>query len=120
MVVRCPVGVSVSSIVIEVRVCGSNSVGIVKAVLWRVQCNMVRSRSNGEDIMVVQCPVRRLGIVRHDRSCMSEQWATIHRILPYQYSTPLYISSYAIWNSNVDDSSIYLTLFPIITPATSL
>jgi hypothetical protein len=40
---------------------------------------MVRSRSNGEDIMVVRCPVRCLGIVRRDRSCMLEQWATIHR-----------------------------------------
>jgi hypothetical protein len=29
--------------------------------------------------MVVQCPVRRLGIVRRDRSCMLEQWVTIHR-----------------------------------------
>jgi hypothetical protein len=27
--------------------------------------------------MVVRCPVRRLGIVRRDRSCMLEQWATI-------------------------------------------
>jgi hypothetical protein len=33
MVVRCPLGVSVSGIVIEVRVCSSVSVGIVKAVL---------------------------------------------------------------------------------------
>jgi hypothetical protein len=40
---------------------------------------MARSRSNGEDIMVVWCPVRHLGIVRCDRSCMLEQWATIHR-----------------------------------------
>jgi hypothetical protein len=80
MVVRCPVGVSVSGIVIEVRVCGSDSVGIVKAVLWRFQCNRARSRSNGEGIMVVRCPVRRLGIVRRDRSCMLEQWATIQRI----------------------------------------
>jgi hypothetical protein len=79
MVVRCPVGVSVSSIVIEVRVCGSDSVGIDKAVLWRFLCNRARSRSNGEDIMVVRCPVRRLGIVRRDRSCMLEQWATIQR-----------------------------------------
>jgi hypothetical protein len=79
MVVRCPVGVSVSGIVIEVHVCSSNSVGIVKAVLWRVQCNRARSRSNGEDIMVVRCPVRHLGIVHRDRSCMLEQWATIHR-----------------------------------------
>jgi hypothetical protein len=79
MVVRCPVGVSVSGIVIEVRVCGSDSVGIIKAVLWRVQCNRARNRSNGEDIMVVRCPVRRLGIVRRDRSCMLEQWATIQR-----------------------------------------
>jgi hypothetical protein len=77
MVVRCPVGVSVSGIVIEARVCSSDSVGIVKAVLWQVQCNMARSRSNGEDIMVVRCPVRRLGIVHRDRSCMLEQWATI-------------------------------------------
>jgi len=30
--------------------------------------------------MVVRCPVRRLGIVRRDRSCMLEQWATIHRL----------------------------------------
>jgi hypothetical protein len=81
MVVRCPVGVSVSGIVIEVRVCGSDSVHIVKAVLWRVQCNMSRSRSNGEDIMVVQCPVKRLGIVRRDRSCMLSQWATIHHYI---------------------------------------
>jgi hypothetical protein len=65
MVVQCPVGVSASSIVIEARVCGGNSVGIVKAVLWRVQCNISKSRSNGEDIMVVWCPVRCLGIVRH-------------------------------------------------------
>jgi hypothetical protein len=79
MVERCPVRVSVSGIVIEVRVCGSDSVGIVKVVLWRVQCNRARSRSNGEDIMVVWCPVRRLGIVRRDRSCMSEQWATIQQ-----------------------------------------
>jgi hypothetical protein len=57
MVVRCPLGVSVSGIVIEARVCGSDSVSIGRAVLWRVQCNMSRSRSNGEDIMVVQCPV---------------------------------------------------------------
>jgi hypothetical protein len=78
MVVQCPVGVSVSGIVIEVCVCGSDSIGIVKAVLWRVQCNMARSRSNDEDIMVVRCPVRRLGIVCRDRSCMLEQWATIH------------------------------------------
>jgi hypothetical protein len=70
MVVWCPVGVSASSIVIEARVCGSDSVGIVKAVLWQVQCNMARSRSNGEDIMVVRCPVRHLGIVHRDRSCM--------------------------------------------------
>jgi hypothetical protein len=62
-----------------VHVCGSDSLGIVKAVLWRVQCNRVRSRSIGEDIMVVQCPVRRLSIVRRDRSCMLEQWATIQR-----------------------------------------
>jgi hypothetical protein len=78
-VVWCPVGVSVSGIVIEARVCGSDSVGIVKAVLWQVQCNLARRRSNGEDIMVVRCPVRRLSIVRRDRSCMLEQWATIHR-----------------------------------------
>jgi hypothetical protein len=81
MVVRCPVGVLVSCIVIEVRVCGSDSVGIVKAVLWRFQCNRARSRSKGEDIMVVQCPVKRLGIVRRDRSCLLEQWATIQHIL---------------------------------------
>jgi len=31
--------------------------------------------------MVLRCPVRRLGIVRRDRSCMLEQWATIHRVL---------------------------------------
>jgi hypothetical protein len=78
-VARCPVGVSASGIVIEARVCGSDSVGIVKAVLWQVQGNMARSRSNGEDIMVVRCPVRCLGIVRRDRSCMLEQWATIQR-----------------------------------------
>jgi hypothetical protein len=78
MVVRCPVGLSVSGIVIEVRVCGSDSVGIVKAVLWWFQCNRARSRSKGEDIMVVQCPVKHLGIVRCDRSCLLEQWATIH------------------------------------------
>jgi hypothetical protein len=41
---------------------------------------MLRSRSNGKDIMVVPCPVRRLGIVCHDRSCMSEQWATIQQL----------------------------------------
>jgi hypothetical protein len=80
MVVQCPVGVSASGIVIEVRVCSSDSVGIGKAVLWQVQCNMARSMSTGEDIMVVRCPVRRLGIVRRDRSCMLEQWATIHRV----------------------------------------
>jgi hypothetical protein len=79
MVERCPVGVLASGIVIEAHVCGGDSVGIGKAVLWRVQCNMARSRSNGEDIMVVRHPVRRLGIVRHNRSCMSEQWATIQR-----------------------------------------
>jgi hypothetical protein len=79
MVVRCPVGISSSGIVIEALVCGSDSVGIVKTVLWQVQCNMARSRSNGEDIMVVRRPVRCLGIVRRDRSCMLEQWATIHR-----------------------------------------
>jgi hypothetical protein len=77
--VRCPVGVSVSGIVIEVLVYGSDSVGIDKAVLWRVQCNWARNRSSGEDIMVVRCPVRCLGIVRHDRSCLLEPWATIHR-----------------------------------------
>jgi hypothetical protein len=60
MVVQCPVGLSVSGIVIEGRVCGSDSVGIVKAVLWRVQCNRAMNRSNGEDIMAVRCPVRRL------------------------------------------------------------
>jgi len=80
MVVQCPVGVLVSGIMIEVRVCGSDSVSIIKAVLWGVQCNMARSRSNGEDIMVVRCPVRHLGVVHHDRSCMLEQWATIQRI----------------------------------------
>jgi len=79
MVVRCPVGVSASGIVIEARVCGGDSVGIVKAVLWQVQCDMARSRSHGEDIMVVRCPVRRLGIVRCDRSCLLEPWATIQR-----------------------------------------
>jgi hypothetical protein len=89
MVVQCPVGVSVSGIVIEVRVCGSDSVGIVEAVLWRFQCNRVRSRSNGEDIMVVWCPVRRLSIVRRDRSCMLEQWATIHRINQAAHSSSL-------------------------------
>jgi tetratricopeptide (TPR) repeat protein len=31
--------------------------------------------------MVVWCPVRRLGIVRRDTSCMSEQWATIQQRL---------------------------------------
>jgi hypothetical protein len=77
--VRCPVGVSASGIVIEARVCGDDSVGIIKAVLWRVPCNMSKSRSNGKDIMVVWCPVRRLGIVRRDRSCMLEPWATIQR-----------------------------------------
>jgi hypothetical protein len=80
--VRCPVGVSVSCIAIEVRVCSSDSVGIVKAVLWRFQCNRARSRSKGEDIMVVRCPVKRLGIVRRDRSCLLEQWATIQRYAP--------------------------------------
>jgi hypothetical protein len=79
MVVRCPVGISASGIVIEARVCGNDSVGIGKVMLWRVQCNMSRSRSNGEDIMIVRCPVRCLSIVRCDRSCMLEQWATIHR-----------------------------------------
>jgi hypothetical protein len=64
---------------IEVLVCCNASVGINKAVLWRVQCNRARNRSSGEDIMVVRCPVRCLGIVRCDRSCMLEQWATIHR-----------------------------------------
>jgi hypothetical protein len=29
--------------------------------------------------MVVRCPVRHLGIVCRDRSCMLEQWATIQR-----------------------------------------
>jgi hypothetical protein len=77
MVLRCPVGVSASSIATEVYVCSNDSVGIGKVVLWRVQCNMLRSRSNGEDIMVVRYPVRCLGIVHCDRSCMSEQWATI-------------------------------------------
>jgi len=43
---------------------------------------MARIRSSGEDIMVVQCPVRCLGIVHHDRSCMLEQWATIQRVNP--------------------------------------
>jgi hypothetical protein len=79
--VQCPVGISASGIVIEAHVCGNDSVGDGKAMLWRVQCNMSRSRSNGEDIMVVRCPVRHLGVVRHDRSCMLEQWATIHRML---------------------------------------
>jgi hypothetical protein len=79
--VWCPVGVSASGIVIEARVCGSDSVGIGKAVLWRVQCNMSRSRGNSEDIMVVRCPVRRLGIVHRDRSRMSEQWAAIHCLI---------------------------------------
>jgi hypothetical protein len=79
-VVRCPVGISASGIVIEAHVCGSDSVGIGKAVLWRVQCNLSRSRGNSEDIMVVRCPVRHLGIVCRDRSCMSEQWATIQRV----------------------------------------
>jgi hypothetical protein len=32
MVVRCPVGVSVSGIVIEVHVCGIDSVGIDRAL----------------------------------------------------------------------------------------
>jgi hypothetical protein len=32
MVVQCPVGVSVSGIVIEVRVCGIDSVGIDRAL----------------------------------------------------------------------------------------
>jgi hypothetical protein len=79
MVLQCPVGVSASSITTEVHVCSNDSVSISRAVLWRVQCNMSRSRSNGEDIMVVRCPVRCLGIVRRDRSCMSEQWVTIQR-----------------------------------------
>jgi hypothetical protein len=70
--VRCPVGISVSGIVIELLICSSDSVGIDKAVLWRFQCNRVRSRSNGVGIMVVRCPVRRLGIVRRDRSCLLE------------------------------------------------
>jgi hypothetical protein len=78
--VRCPVGISASGIVIEAHVCSSDSVGIGKAVLWRVQCNMLRSRGNSEDIMIVRCPVRHLGIVRRDRSCMSEQWATIQLV----------------------------------------
>jgi len=78
MVVRCPVGISASGLVLEVRVCGNDSVGIGKAMLWQVRCNMLRSKSNGKDIMIVRCPVRCLGIVRHDRSCMLEQWATIH------------------------------------------
>jgi hypothetical protein len=77
--VRCPVGVSASGIVIEARVCGNDSVGIGKAMSWRVRCNMSRSRSNSKDIMIVRCPVRCLGIERHDRSCMLEQWATIQR-----------------------------------------
>jgi hypothetical protein len=81
MVVRCPVGVSASGIMIEVCVYGSDSVGIGKVVLWQVQCNMARSMSNGEDIMVVWCPVRRLGIMCCDRSCILEQWATVHRTL---------------------------------------
>jgi hypothetical protein len=79
MVLRCPAGVSASSIVTEVHVCGNDSIGIGRAVVWQVQCNMSMSRSNGEDIMVVRCPIRRLGIVCCDRSCMSEQWATIHQ-----------------------------------------
>jgi hypothetical protein len=29
--------------------------------------------------MVVRCPVRCLGIVHHDRSCMLEPWATIQQ-----------------------------------------
>jgi hypothetical protein len=78
--VRCPVGVLASGIVIEARVCSNDSVSIIRAVLWRVPCNMSKSRSNGEDILVVRCPVRRLGIVHHDRSCMLEPWATIQRI----------------------------------------
>jgi len=77
--VQCPVGVSASGIVIEARVCGGDSVGIVMAVLWQIQCDMARSRSNGEDIMVVRCPVRRLSIVHHERSCLLEPWATIQR-----------------------------------------
>jgi hypothetical protein len=88
MVVRCPVGVSVSGIVIEVRVCGSDRVGIDKAVLWRVQCNRARNRSNGEDIMVVRRPVRCLSIVRRDRSCMLEQWATIHLPVAFTADCP--------------------------------
>jgi hypothetical protein len=34
MVVRCPVGVLASGIVIEAHVCGSDSVGIGQVVLW--------------------------------------------------------------------------------------
>jgi hypothetical protein len=79
MVVQCPVGILASGIVIEAPVCGGDSVGIVKAVLWQVQCNVARSRSNGENIIVAWHPVRHLGIVHRDRSCMSEQWATIQR-----------------------------------------
>jgi hypothetical protein len=96
MVVQCPVGISASGIVIEACVCGSDSVGIGRAVLWRVQCNMSRSRSNGEDIMVVWCPVRRLGIVHHDRSCMLEPWATIqhaHRKLVSSSKVSIHVSS---------------------------
>jgi hypothetical protein len=78
--VRCPVGVSASGLVIEVRVCGNDSIGIGKAMLWQVWCNMSRSRSNGKAIMIVRCPFRCLGIVRRDRSCMLEQWATIQRV----------------------------------------
>jgi hypothetical protein len=64
MVVWSPIGISASCIVIEAHVCGSDSVGIGKAVLWRVQCNMARSRSNGEDIMVVQ----------HAASCQASRY----------------------------------------------
>jgi hypothetical protein len=59
---------------VSVRQCYGES-----SVICRGVGVMARSRSNGEDIMVVRCPVRRLGIVRRDRSCMSEQWATIQR-----------------------------------------
>jgi hypothetical protein len=65
MVVQCPVGIILASgIVIEAPVCGSDSIGIVKKVLWQVQCNMARSRSNGEDIMVVQ----------HAASCQASRY----------------------------------------------
>jgi len=72
MVVQCPVGVSASCIMIEARVCSSDSFGISRAVLWQVQCNMLRSRSNGKDIMVVRCPVSVLVLcVVTDPACQS-------------------------------------------------